>query len=209
MNEAAPPVVSAHRALGNLAALAVVVAGLKLAAGLLVPISFALFLAVLSLPLFHGLLARRAPVSVAIFVTVVVLLAGVALFGLLLMISLGELREVAPVYAQTLQERIAYTDEWWQGHGIAIRDAGGRAIRMVGSTGDISELKRVEQELADSRERYELATKAATEGIQMHGGIGMTDEFDIGFFIKRAAVAEQTFGDVNFHRNRYGELEGY
>ena len=47
------------------------------------------------------------------------------------------------------------------------------------------------------------------EGIQMHGGIGMTDEFDIGFFIKRAAVTEQTFGDVHFHRNRYGELEGY
>ena len=47
------------------------------------------------------------------------------------------------------------------------------------------------------------------EGIQMHGGIGMTDEFDIGFFIKRAAGTEQTFGDVNFHRNRYGELEGY
>ena len=47
------------------------------------------------------------------------------------------------------------------------------------------------------------------EGIQMHGGIGMTDEFDIGFYIKRAAVTEQTFGDVNFHRNRYGELEGY
>jgi alkylation response protein AidB-like acyl-CoA dehydrogenase len=47
------------------------------------------------------------------------------------------------------------------------------------------------------------------EGIQMHGGIGMTDEFDIGFFIKRAAVTEQTFGDTNFHRNRYGELEGY
>ncbi|HEY5646965.1 MAG TPA: acyl-CoA dehydrogenase family protein, partial [Pseudomonadales bacterium] len=47
------------------------------------------------------------------------------------------------------------------------------------------------------------------EGIQMHGGIGMTDEFDIGFFIKRAAITEQTFGDVNYHRNRYGELEGY
>ena len=47
------------------------------------------------------------------------------------------------------------------------------------------------------------------EGIQMHGGIGMTDEFDIGFYIKRAAVTEQTFGDANFHRNRYGELEGY
>ncbi|MEJ2132649.1 MAG: acyl-CoA dehydrogenase, partial [Gammaproteobacteria bacterium] len=47
------------------------------------------------------------------------------------------------------------------------------------------------------------------EGIQMHGGIGMTDEFDIGFFMKRAAVCEQTFGDTNFHRNRYGDLEGY
>ncbi len=47
------------------------------------------------------------------------------------------------------------------------------------------------------------------EGIQMHGGIGMTDEFDIGFFIKRQAVCEQTFGDSNFHRDRYGLLEGY
>ena len=55
-------------------------------------------------------------------------------------------------------------------------------------------------------ETYNLVSR---EGIQMHGGIGMTDEFDIGFFINRAAVAEQTFGDVNFHRNRYGELEGY
>ncbi len=55
-------------------------------------------------------------------------------------------------------------------------------------------------------ETYNLVSR---EGIQMHGGIGMTDEFDIGFFIKRAAVTEQTFGDVNYHRNRYGELEGY
>ena len=47
------------------------------------------------------------------------------------------------------------------------------------------------------------------EGIQMHGGIGMTDEYDIGFFIKRAAVTEQTLGDINFHRDRYGKLEGY
>ncbi|MCY4012469.1 MAG: acyl-CoA dehydrogenase family protein [Gammaproteobacteria bacterium] len=77
--------------------------------------------------------------------------------------------------------------------------------------------------LDEERDREEVAklaslTKAkvgetfhtvSREGIQMHGGIGMTDEFDIGFFIKRAAVTEQTFGDVNYHRNRYGELEGY
>lgn len=55
----------------------------------------------------------------------------------------------------------------------------------------------------------ETFNRVSREGVQMHGGIGMTDEFDIGFFLKRAAVAEQTFGDVNFHRNRYGELEGY
>ncbi|MDC3123540.1 acyl-CoA dehydrogenase family protein [Gammaproteobacteria bacterium] len=55
-------------------------------------------------------------------------------------------------------------------------------------------------------ETYGLVSR---EGIQMHGGIGMTDEFEIGFFIKRAAVSEQTFGDLNYHRNRYGELEGY
>jgi acyl-CoA dehydrogenase len=55
-------------------------------------------------------------------------------------------------------------------------------------------------------ETYDLVTR---EGIQMHGGIGMTDEFDIGFFIKRAAVAEQTLGDVAYHRNRFGAIEGY
>lgn len=55
-------------------------------------------------------------------------------------------------------------------------------------------------------ETYNLVSR---EGIQMHGGIGMTDEFEIGFFIKRAAVSDQTFGDVNYHRNRYGDLEGY
>lgn len=55
----------------------------------------------------------------------------------------------------------------------------------------------------------ETFNRVSREGIQMHGGIGMTDEFDIGFFLKRAAVTEQTFGDVNYHRNRYGELEGY
>jgi alkylation response protein AidB-like acyl-CoA dehydrogenase len=55
----------------------------------------------------------------------------------------------------------------------------------------------------------ETFTRVSREGVQMHGGIGMTDEFDIGFFIKRSAVAEQIFGDVNFHRDRYGALEGY
>jgi alkylation response protein AidB-like acyl-CoA dehydrogenase len=49
----------------------------------------------------------------------------------------------------------------------------------------------------------------ANEMIQMHGGIGMTDEHDAGFFLKRARVAAVTFGDAAHHRNRYAELQGY
>jgi len=49
----------------------------------------------------------------------------------------------------------------------------------------------------------------ANEGVQMHGGIGMTDEHDIGFFIKRARAADVTFGDAAYHRNRFAELHGY
>jgi alkylation response protein AidB-like acyl-CoA dehydrogenase len=47
------------------------------------------------------------------------------------------------------------------------------------------------------------------EGVQMHGGIGMTDEHEIGFFLKRARVAEATFGNAAFHRDRYATLMGY
>jgi acyl-CoA dehydrogenase len=47
------------------------------------------------------------------------------------------------------------------------------------------------------------------EGVQMHGGIGMTDEHDVGFFLKRARAAEITFGDAAFHRDRVARLDGY
>jgi acyl-CoA dehydrogenase len=47
------------------------------------------------------------------------------------------------------------------------------------------------------------------EAVQMHGGIGMTDEHDIGFFLKRARAAEMTFGDAAYHRDRLGRLEAY
>jgi alkylation response protein AidB-like acyl-CoA dehydrogenase len=47
------------------------------------------------------------------------------------------------------------------------------------------------------------------EGVQMHGGIGMTDEHEIGFFMKRARVARATFGDSAYCRDRYAALMGY
>jgi len=53
------------------------------------------------------------------------------------------------------------------------------------------------------------AELATNEGIQMHGGIGMTDEFDIGFYLKRARVVQMLFGDRRYHLNRCAELSGY
>ncbi len=50
---------------------------------------------------------------------------------------------------------------------------------------------------------------AVREGVQMHGGVGMTDAFDIGLFMKRARVAQELFGDAGFHADRIARLRGY
>ncbi|WP_088333159.1 acyl-CoA dehydrogenase family protein [Sphingomonas mucosissima] len=55
-----------------------------------------------------------------------------------------------------------------------------------------------------------LATMLSVqEGIQMHGGIGMTDEYDIGFYMKRQRVLAELFGDANFHADRLARAAGY
>ena len=53
------------------------------------------------------------------------------------------------------------------------------------------------------------ATLAVQEAVQLHGGIGMTDEFDIGLFMKRARVAQELFGDDGFHSDRLARLQDY
>lgn len=53
------------------------------------------------------------------------------------------------------------------------------------------------------------ATRAVQEGVQMHGGMGMTDQFDIGFFMKRARVCEELFGDANYHTEQLARSRGY
>jgi alkylation response protein AidB-like acyl-CoA dehydrogenase len=55
----------------------------------------------------------------------------------------------------------------------------------------------------------DVARLATNEAVQMHGGIGMTDEFDIGFFMKRARAAGETLGDAYYHTDRYAQLAGY
>ena len=73
---------------------------------------------------------------------------------------------------------------------------------------------------ADSEDRATLASAAkvkcgktvklsVNEAVQMHSGIGMTDEFDIGFFMKRAAAARQEYGDEYYHADRFARVRGY
>ena len=50
---------------------------------------------------------------------------------------------------------------------------------------------------------------SGAEGIQMHGGIGVTDEHDIGLYMKHARVTEMLFGDASFHLNRFAMARGY
>lgn len=55
----------------------------------------------------------------------------------------------------------------------------------------------------------ETLNLVSNEAVQMHGGVGVTDEFDIGFFLKRARVAEQMFGSSDYHLDRYAVLSEY
>ena len=52
-------------------------------------------------------------------------------------------------------------------------------------------------------------TLSVQEGVQMHGGVGMTDEYDIGFYMKRARVLAEMFGDANYHADRLAVEAGY
>jgi alkylation response protein AidB-like acyl-CoA dehydrogenase len=55
----------------------------------------------------------------------------------------------------------------------------------------------------------DAAVLTGYEGVQMHGGIGMTDEHDVGLFLKRMRGSEMTFGDAAWHRDRFATLQGF
>jgi alkylation response protein AidB-like acyl-CoA dehydrogenase len=59
---------------------------------------------------------------------------------------------------------------------------------------------------ARASDTYTLVTN---EAVQMHGGIGVTDELDIGLFMKRARVAAELLGSAAYHRDRFARLRGY
>jgi alkylation response protein AidB-like acyl-CoA dehydrogenase len=54
----------------------------------------------------------------------------------------------------------------------------------------------------------EIAKHTAGEAVQLHGGIGVTDDFDLGFFLKRIRAAAEQLGDSAFHTERYAGFQG-
>jgi alkylation response protein AidB-like acyl-CoA dehydrogenase len=53
------------------------------------------------------------------------------------------------------------------------------------------------------------ANLAVREGVQMHGGIGMTDEYDIGLYMKRDRALAEYMGDVHYHIDQVARMNGY
>ena len=76
--------------------------------------------------------------------------------------------------------------------GLAALDEGSAEVSMLASL--------AKAKLSD------LFKQVACESIQLHGGIGMTDEHDIGFFMKRSHVTAELFGNAGFHRDRYAGI---
>jgi alkylation response protein AidB-like acyl-CoA dehydrogenase len=102
---------------------------------------------------------------------------------------------------QSLQHRAAHL----YGEIEIARAAALKAAELMDSGDEKAELM-----VAVAKAKAASVSKLAVqEGVQMHGGIGMTDEHDIGLYMKREAVLGELFGDVYFHRNKVAELSGY
>lgn len=102
---------------------------------------------------------------------------------------------------QALQHRAA--DLWCETEitASAVLNAG----RVLDETPDEATLA---VSLAKAR-ATDTAIKAVKEGVQMHGGIGMTDEFDMGFYMKRARVAAEWLGDYGYHADIVARARGF
>ena len=101
---------------------------------------------------------------------------------------------------QALQHRAAYLFTAMQ----LARPTIDEALQAIDDNSpEVSELVSLAKTAANDFVNY-----ATREMIQLHGGIGMTDAHDAGFYLKRARVLEAAFGSSAYHRERYARLIG-
>jgi acyl-CoA dehydrogenase len=136
-----------------------------------------------------GLAAELLGLSAAAFERTVAYLKERKQFGVLIGSFQGLQHRAAELYAELELARSIVLQ------ALQTIDAGAVDLALVAS--------------AAKAKLCEVAQRATNEAIQMHGGIGMTDEHEIGFFIKRARVAQHTFGDYNYHLDRFALLNGF
>nr|WP_294851119.1 acyl-CoA dehydrogenase family protein [uncultured Sphingomonas sp.] len=102
---------------------------------------------------------------------------------------------------QVLQQRAAHL----YGEIEIARAASLKAAQLLDAGDDRAELM-----VAVAKAKAgKVARLAVQEGVQMHGGIGMTDEHDIGFYMKRQAVLDAMFGSPAYHAAAVARLSGY
>lgn len=102
---------------------------------------------------------------------------------------------------QALQHRAAHLWSEIEVTASAILNAG-RMLDADPSSADLA------VSLAKAR-ATDTAQRAVQEGVQMHGGIGMTDAFDMGFYMKRARVSAEWLGDYGYHAEKVAALRGF
>lgn len=124
-----------------LASLVIVIAGLKAAATILVPITLALFLALVLLPLLRWLRRRRLPTWLAILTVIVVAFVAVGAFALVASASVADIRDALPRYVTRVQLLQARVGAWLAAHRIAVPDASITELldtgRLVGAVGTV------------------------------------------------------------------------
>lgn len=85
-----------------------------------------------------------------------------------------------------------------------MRSAVEGALETLDSGGDVREAASLAKAMAN-----DAAHLISNQAIQLHGGVGMTDEYDIGFYLKRSRILENQWGNSSFHRERFARLNGY